>query len=147
MKTFIQDNFMLQNETARELYHTYAKEMPIFDFHCHLPPKEIAENSKYRSLTEVWLGGDHYKWRAMRSEGIEEERITGGAKDWEKFKAWASTIQHAVGNPLYHWTHLELRKPFGIDDLLLDGTTAAQAWDRTGELLAKPEFSARGIMQ
>ncbi len=146
MKTFIQDNFLLQNETARELYHTYAKEMPIFDFHCHLPPKEIAEDSKYRSLTEVWLGGDHYKWRAMRSEGIEEERITGGAKAWEKFKAWASPIQHAVGNPLYHWTHLELLRYFGIDELLTP-ETAPQIYEEANRQLQQEDFRVRPLLK
>ncbi len=146
MKTFIDDNFMLQNETARELYHSYAKEMPIFDFHCHLSPKEIAENSHYRSLTEVWLGGDHYKWRAMRSDGVEERRVTGDADDWEKFAAWASTIQHAVGNPLYHWTHLELLRYFGIDELLTP-ETAPQIYKEANTQLQQNNFRVRPLLK
>ena len=146
MKTFITDDFMLQNETARELYHSYAKQMPIFDFHCHLPPQEIAANSGYRSLTEVWLGGDHYKWRAMRSDGFEERVITGDADDWEKFKAWAATIQHAVGNPLYHWTHLELLRYFGIDEVLTP-ESAPQIYEQANSMLQQEDFRVRPLLQ
>ena len=146
MKTFITDNFMLQNESARELYHSYAAQMPIFDFHCHLPAKEIAENSSYRSLTEVWLGGDHYKWRAMRSDGFEERLVTGNADDWEKFQAWATTIQHAVGNPLYHWTHLELLRYFGIDEVLTP-ESAPQIYEQANSMLQQEDFRVRPLLQ
>ncbi|MFW5711110.1 MAG: glucuronate isomerase [Spirochaetota bacterium] len=146
MKTFITDDFMLQNDTAGELYHSYAKQMPIFDFHCHLPPQEIAENSGYRSLTEVWLGGDHYKWRAMRSDGFEERLITGSADDWEKFKAWAATVQHAVGNPLYHWTHLELLRYFGIDEVLTPDS-ARRVYDQANSMLQQEDFRVRPLLK
>jgi len=145
MKTFITDDFMLQNDTARELYHSYAKEMPIFDFHCHLPPKEIAENSRYSSITDVWLGGDHYKWRAMRSDGVDERAVTGDGDDWEKFKAWAATLQHAVGNPLYHWSHLELLRYFGIDEVLTP-ESAPRIYEEANRQLQQDEFRVRPLL-
>ncbi len=145
MKTFITDDFMLQNDTARELYHSYAKEMPIFDFHCHLPPKEIAENSRYSSITDVWLGGDHYKWRAMRSDGVDERAVTGDGDDWEKFKAWAATIQHAVGNPLYHWSHMELLRYFGIDEVLTP-ESAPRIYEEANRQLQQDEFRVRPLL-
>lgn len=146
MKTFINDNFLLQNKTARELYHEYAEKMPIIDFHNHLPPEEIAENTAYRSITEVWLGGDHYKWRAMRSDGIEEKYVTGNGSDWEKFQAWARTIQHAIGNPLYHWTHLELLRYFKIDTLL-DPGTAESIYHETNQYLTEENFKVRPLLE
>lgn len=115
---FINKNFMLQNEKAKELYHSYAKDMPIYDYHCHLDPKQIAVNHQFKDVTELWLSGDHYKWRAMRANGIPEEKITGSASSKEKFKAWAETVEACVGNPLYHWTHLELKRYFDIDEQL-----------------------------
>lgn len=118
MEPFIHDDFMLQNPAARRLYHNYAKQMPIYDYHCHLPPKNIAENRRYQNITELWLEGDHYKWRAMRANGVPEEYITGQASDKEKFKAWAETVPNTLGNPLYHWTHLELKRYFGVNELL-----------------------------
>lgn len=118
MKRFMDEDFLLNNQTAKVLYEKYAKDMPIIDFHCHLNPKEIYENKKFRNITEVWLGGDHYKWRLMRANGIEEKYITGSADDYEKFLAWAKTIPMAIGNPIYHWTHLELKRYFGIDEIL-----------------------------
>jgi glucuronate isomerase len=145
--SFITEDFMLQSEPAKRLYHEYAKQMPVYDYHCHLPPAEIAADTRFDNISRVWLAGDHYKWRAMRANGVPERLVTGDASDREKFEAWARTVPATLGNPLYHWTHLELKKPFGIGDLLLDGSTAAQVWDRTGELLATPEFSARGIME
>lgn len=145
MKTFITDNFMLQNDTARELYHSYAKEMPIFDFHCHLPPKEIAENSRYSSITDVWLRGDHYKWRAMRSDGVDERAVTGDGDDWEKFKAWAATLQHAVGNPLYHWSHLELLRYFGIDEVLTP-ESAPRIYEEANRQLQQDQFRVRPLL-
>ncbi|HLS54287.1 MAG TPA: glucuronate isomerase, partial [Tissierellaceae bacterium] len=118
MKKFMDENFLLGNETAEKLYHEYAKDMPIFDYHCHLSPKEIAEDKSYRNITEIWLGGDHYKWRAMRSNGIDEKYITGDASDYEKFKAWAGTLPYCLGNPLYHWSHMELQRYFNIDTII-----------------------------
>lgn len=146
MKTFINDNFMLGNEIAVKLYHEYAKEMPIYDYHCHLNPREIAENKKYRNITELWLGGDHYKWRAMRSNGIEEKYITGDASDKEKFIKWAETMPCCIGNPIYHWAHLELKRYFGIDKLL-SPKTAEEIWNTCNELLQKDEFTARGLIK
>lgn len=140
------DNFLLDNGTAVELYHEYAKSMPIVDYHCHLNPKEIAENKKYRNITEIWLGGDHYKWRAMRSNGIEERYITGDADDKEKFFKWAETMPYCLGNPLYHWTHLELRRYFGINKLL-SLETAEEIWNKCNDMLQHDEFSARGLIK
>ena len=143
--TFIHDDFLLDTEQAKALYHDYAKDMPIIDYHCHLPPDQIGENKQFKNLSEVWLAGDHYKWRAMRSNGVSEKYCTGDASDWEKFQAWAETVPNTLRNPLYHWTHLELKKPFGITDKLLSGENAREVWDQCNELLATPEFSAKGI--
>ena len=118
MKPFIHPDFMLANDYARELYHGSAESLPILDYHCHLDPKMIAENHQFRNLAEIWLGGDHYKWRAMRGNGIAEEYITGSKADYEKFEAWAATVPYTMRNPLYHWTHLELSRIFGIDTIL-----------------------------
>ena len=121
MKEFLNDDFLLDSETARILYHQYAKKMPIYDYHCHLPIKEIYEDRKFDSITDLWLVeghfGDHYKWRAMRNNGVSEEFITGNASKKDKFLKWADTIPYVVGNPLYHWTHLELRRYFGINEI------------------------------
>lgn len=144
--TFIHDDFLLDTEQAKALYHDYAKDMPIIDYHCHLPPDQIGENKQFRNLSEVWLAGDHYKWRAMRSNGVSEKYCTGDASDWEKFQAWAETVPNTLRNPLYHWTHLELKKPFGITDQLLSGENARAVWDQCNELLATPEFSAKGLI-
>ena len=146
MKAFMDENFLLNNETAVKLYHDYAKDMPIFDYHCHLNPKEVAENKKYRNITEIWLGGDHYKWRAMRSNGVEEKYITGDASDKEKFMKWAETMTQCIGNPLYHWTHLELKRYFGIDKLL-SPETAEEIWEKCNEMLQKDEFTARELIK
>jgi glucuronate isomerase len=146
MKPFMDDNFLLTNITAEKLYHEYAKEMPIFDYHCHLSPKEIAENKEYKNITEVWLGGDHYKWRAMRANGVEEKYITGDADDKEKFMKWAETMPQCIGNPLYHWTHLELKRYFGIEKLF-SPETAEEIWVQCNELLQKEEFRARGLIE
>lgn len=142
---FMDDDFLLTTPAARRLFHEHAARMPIFDFHCHLNPKDIAEDKRYRSITEVWLGGDHYKWRAMRSNGVPERFITGDASDWEKFERWADTIQHAMRNPLYHWTHLELKNIFGITDAL-SPQTAKRIYDKCNAIIVEPWFSARGIM-
>jgi glucuronate isomerase len=146
MKKFMDENFLLHNETAVRLYHEHAEKMPVIDYHCHLDPREIAENKKYRNITELWLGGDHYKWRAMRMNGVDERYITGDADDREKFFKWAETIQYCIGNPLYHWTHLELKRYFGIDQIL-SPETAGDIWDRCNELLAQDGFSARELIR
>lgn len=147
MEIFITENFLLFNKTAIELYHTYAKDQPIIDYHCHLSPKEIAENKKFENLTQGWLYGDHYKWRAMRASGVDEKFITGNSSDWEKFLAWAETVPKTLRNPLYHWTHMELKRPFGISDKLLNKDTAKEIWETCKAKLAQDEFSVRGIMQ
>ncbi len=134
MKTFITDDFLLHSDVARELYHDHAKLQPIYDFHSHLPPRQIAENHTFADLTEIWLAGDHYKWRAMRWNGVPEKFCTGDATPWEKFLAFARTVPHTVRNPLYHWTHLELERYFGIRELL-DETTAKSIWERANEQL------------
>ena len=123
MKKFLDDNFLLQNKTAQQLYHDFAKEMPIIDYHCHLPPDQIANDHKFDNLTQVWLYGDHYKWRAMRTNGINESFCTGNQPDAEKFRKWAETVPYTLRNPLYHWTHLELQRYFNIHELL-DGNSA-----------------------
>lgn len=146
MRKFMDEDFLLQNDTAYRLYHEHAKDMPIIDYHCHLNPREIAENRKYRSITEVWLGGDHYKWRAMRINGVDEKYITGHADDREKFMKWAETVPYCIGNPLYHWTHLELKRYFGID-ALLSPDTAEKIWDRCNEMLRDDSFSARELIR
>jgi glucuronate isomerase len=146
MNQFITDDFLLSNKTAVTLYHQFAEHQPIIDYHCHLSPKEIAEDKQWENLTQVWLYGDHYKWRAMRTNGIDERFITGTASDKEKFDAWAATVPKTLRNPLYHWTHMELKRPFGITDRLLSPTTADDVWSRANALLQKKEFSPRGIM-
>jgi glucuronate isomerase len=120
---FIHDDFLLSTKTARKLYHKFAEEEPIFDYHCHISPRDIANNRQFKDLFEVWLEGDHYKWRAMRSNGVAEKFVTGGTSPHEKFLAWAKTVPHTLRNPLYHWTHLELKRYFGINELL-DETSA-----------------------
>lgn len=146
-KPFVDDNFLLQNKQAQELYHNYAKDQPIIDYHCHLSPKEIAEDINFRNLTHIWLDGDHYKWRAMRTTGVNEKYITGDASDKEKFLAWSKTVPKTLKNPLYHWTHMELKNPFGITDRLLNGDTAEDIWNEANEMLKTPEFSARGLLR
>ncbi|WP_227628549.1 glucuronate isomerase [Klebsiella pneumoniae] len=141
------EDFLLDTEFARRLYHDYAKDQPIFDYHCHLPPQQVAENYRFKNLYDIWLKGDHYKWRAMRTNGVPERLCTGDASDREKFDAWAATVPHTIGNPLYHWTHLELRRPFGITGKLLSPSTADEIWDQCNDLLAQDAFSARGIMK
>jgi len=135
VQTFITDDFLLQTDTARELYHRYAVPEPIYDYHCHLPPDQIAANKTFRNLTEIWLAGDHYKWRAMRANGVAESYCTGDASDWEKYLAWARTVPQTLRNPLYHWTHLELLRYFGVTDLL-DETTAPAIWETANAKLA-----------
>jgi glucuronate isomerase len=144
---FIDENFLLKTKTAQKLFHDYAKSEPIYDFHCHLNPQEIYENKNFSDITEVWLGGDHYKWRAMRSCGFKEEDITGKKIDsYAKFEKWAETIQYAIGNPLYHWTHLELQRFFGITEPLTK-ESARRIYDKVNELLAKPEYRVRELIK
>lgn len=147
MKPFMDENFLLQTRTAERLYHEHAAAMPIFDYHCHLSPKMIAEDHRFSDMAEAWLAGDHYKWRAMRTNGVEERYVTGDAPGREKFQKWAETVPYTIGNPLYHWTHLELKHPFGIDNLLLDGKSAEEIWNRTKEQLRSPEFSVQGVLK
>jgi len=145
MKPFLDDNFLLQTESAVRLYHEYAKEMPIFDYHSHLPPSEIAENKQYNNLSRIWLNGDHYKWRAMRTNAVPESLITGEATDIEKFDAWAETVPHTIGNPLYHWTHLELQRYFGIIELL-SPSTSHYIYSKTMDLLQADAFSVKSLL-
>ncbi|MCL9634334.1 glucuronate isomerase [Priestia aryabhattai] len=145
MKNFMDDHFLLTNETAAHLYNTYAKDMPIIDYHCHLNPQEVYENKQFKTLTNVWLDGDHYKWRLMRANGIEEEKITGSASDYEKFLAWAKTVPMTIGNPLYHWTHLELKRFFDIDEILNE-QTAPFIWEKANEKLRSGKFGARDLI-
>jgi len=139
-------DFLLDTETARQLYHDYAAKMPIIDYHCHINPREIAEDKRFESIAEVWLGGDHYKWRLMRSAGVEEKYITGDAPAREKFQKWAETLALAIGNPLYHWSHLELQRYFGYNGLL-NGDTAEEVWNLCNAKLAEEGMSARGIIK
>lgn len=145
MKKFMDEDFLLTTETAKNLYHNYAEKLPIIDYHCHLSPQEIYEDVRYENITQVWLGGDHYKWRQMRSNGVEEKYITGDASDREKFQKWAETLEKAIGNPLYHWSHLELKKYFGYEGHLC-GDTAQEVWDLTSEKLKQDNMSARGLI-
>lgn len=142
------ENFLLQTETAQKLYHEHAAKMPIIDYHCHLIPKMVADDHKFKSITEIWLGGDHYKWRAMRSNGVDERFCTGtDTTDWEKFEKWAETVPYTFRNPLYHWTHLELKTAFGIDKLL-NPTTAREIFDECNDKLQNdPNMTARGLMR
>ncbi|MBU3568834.1 glucuronate isomerase [Priestia aryabhattai] len=146
MKAFMDKDFLLQTGTAKRLFHDYAAKMPIFDYHCHLDPQEIYENRTYKDLTELWLEGDHYKWRAMRANGIDEYYITGNADTYEKFEKWAETVERLIGNPLYHWTHMELRQYFNVDTILKK-STAKEIWDTCNERLSNPNFSARGLIE
>ncbi|GAA0181375.1 glucuronate isomerase [Clostridium sediminicola] len=146
MNKFMNENFLLNSNKAIELFKKYAEDMPIFDYHCHLDPKDIWEDKKFSNITEAWLYGDHYKWRAMRSNGITEDYITGNRTDFEKFEAWAKTMPYLIGNPLYSWTHLELQRYFNIQDILCEENAKA-IWEKANEVLAKEDFSARGIIK
>ena len=128
MKAFMDRDFLLETPTAQRLFHDYAEVTPVLDYHCHINPREIAEDRKFENITQVWLGGDHYKWRQMRSNGVDEKYITGDATDREKFQKWAETLEKAIGNPLYHWSHLELQRYFGYHGAL-NGRTAQEVWD------------------
>ena len=146
MKKFMDKDFLLHTETAKELYHNHAAKMPIFDYHCHINPKQIADDVRFENITQIWLYGDHYKWRGMRTNGIDEKYCTGDATDWEKFEKWAETVPYTLRNPLFHWTHLELKKFFGIDKVL-NPETAKEIWDECNAKLQTPEYSVRGIIK
>ncbi|MEO6611925.1 MAG: glucuronate isomerase [Chitinophagaceae bacterium] len=146
MKKFLDEKFLLSNETAQRLYHEYAKDMPIIDYHNHLPPNEVAEDKSFENITRVWLNGDHYKWRAMRINGVEEEYITGDKPDWEKFRAWAATVPYTLRNPLYHWTHLELRRYFDIPDIL-NADSAKKIYEETTAKLQGSDFTVRKLLE
>ena len=146
MKAFMDSEFLLSTETAQELFHTYAEKTPILDYHCHINPQEIAEDRQFENITQVWLGGDHYKWRQMRSNGVDEYYITGGASDREKFQKWAETLDKAIGNPLFHWSHLELQRYFGYHGVL-GADTAEEVWNLCNEKLKQPEMSVRNLIR
>ena len=145
MKAFMDENFLLTTETAQKLYHEHAAKMPIVDYHCHISPKEVYEDRHFDNITQVWLGGDHYKWRVMRSNGVDEYYITGGAPDREKFQKFAESLPRAIGNPMYHWCHLELKTYFGYDGVL-NGDTAEEVWDLCNAKLAEPDMGVRGLI-
>lgn len=145
MKKFLDENFLLQNKTAQTLYHEFAKSMPIIDYHNHLPPDQIAKDINFANLTQIWLYGDHYKWRAMRTNGIDEKYCTGTAGDFEKFQQWAATVPYTLRNPLYHWTHLELQRYFNIDKIL-NADTAKEIYDEATALLQTKAYSVRGLL-
>jgi glucuronate isomerase len=146
MKKFLDPDFLLDTETAKRLYHDFAAALPIIDYHCHLPPDRIAENHRFENLTEIWLRGDHYKWRAMRINGIEESFITGEKSDWEKFLKWAETVPYTLRNPLYHWTHLELQRYFGIEKIL-NADSAREIYEICNQKLQSPEFRVQGLLK
>ena len=145
MTGFLTEDFLLSNDAARRLYHQFAAPQPILDYHCHLSPRDISENRQFANLFEIWLEGDHYKWRAMRANGVAEKDITGSATPYEKFLAWARTVPYTLRNPLYHWTHLELQRYFGIAELL-DETSAASIWERANAALSGG-LTAHAILQ
>ncbi|MDO5338216.1 MAG: glucuronate isomerase [Eubacteriales bacterium] len=146
MKPFMNQDFLLSTEVSKKLYHEYAEKMPILDYHCHINPREIAEDRKFDNITQVWLGGDHYKWRQMRSNGVDEYYITGGASDREKFQKWAETLEMAIGNPLYHWSHLELQRYFGYTGYL-NGETAQEVWELCNAKLHEDSMSVRNLIR
>ena len=146
MKAFMDQDFILNTKTAKKLYHDYAEKTPILDYHCHLDPREIAEDRQFKNITELWLGGDHYKWRIMRSNGVDEKYITGDASDEEKFQAFAEALPRAIGNPMYHWCHLELQRYFGIKETL-SGKNWRKVYDICNEKLQRPEMSAKNLIR
>jgi glucuronate isomerase len=147
MKPFLDESFLLETKTAERLYHEDAKDQPIIDYHCHLPPDQVADNHKFGTLTQIWLNGDHYKWRAMRSNGVAERYCTGDASDWEKFEMWAKTVPYTLRNPLYHWTHMELANPFGVKGKLLNPSTAREIYDHCNSKLAQDDFTTQGLLK
>jgi len=146
MKPFLDENFLLKTKTAQRLYHEYAQSMPLIDYHCHLSPQQIAENVQFKNITDAWLSGDHYKWRAMRTNGVDESYCTGNKSDEDKFKKWAETVPYTMRNPLYHWTHLELQRYFGINEIL-NPTTAKGIYYATSAMLQDPSYSTQGLIQ
>ncbi|GAA4416014.1 glucuronate isomerase [Nibrella viscosa] len=146
MKKFLNEDFLLQTETARVLYHEFAKAMPIIDYHCHLPPDQIADDKQFDNLTQVWLYGDHYKWRAMRTNGVDESYCTGNQSDYARFEKWAQTVPYTVRNPLYHWTHLELQRYFGVTNIL-NGNSARRIYDECSEKLQTSDYSVRNLLR
>ena len=146
MKKFLDENFLLKTNTAQRLYHEYAKDMPIVDYHCHLPPGQIADNTQFKNISQVWLYGDHYKWRAMRIQGIPESYCTGNKSDWEKFQKWAETVPYTLRNPLYHWTHLELQRYFDVQDVL-NPDTAKKIYDDCTAKLQMPGYTVRNLLR
>ena len=146
MKKFMDEDFLLTSDAAKKLYHDYAENMPIVDYHCHINPQEICEDRKFENITQVWLGGDHYKWRQMRSNGVDEKYITGDATDREKFQKWAETLEKLIGNPLYHWSHLELKRYFGYEGYL-NGETAEEVWNLCNKKLAQDDMTVRNIIK
>ena len=146
MKAFMDKDFLLSSDMAKELYHDFAEHMPILDYHCHINPQEIYEDRRFDNITQVWLGGDHYKWRQMRSNGIDEKYVTGDSTDWEKFKAWAETMPKLIGNPLYHWSHLELRKYFGYQGFL-NSDTAEEVWNLCNAKLQEDSMTVRSLIK
>ena len=146
MKEFMDKDFLLSNDVAKKLYHDYAESMPIYDYHCHLSPRMIYENYQFSNIGELMLGGDHYKWRVMLSNGVDEKYIRGDASWFEKWKAFAGCLKYCIGNPMYHWTHLELRRVFGITDILNENT-AEDIWNRANAMLATEEFRCRGLIE
>jgi len=146
MKKFLDKDFILETDTAKKLYHEFAADLPIIDYHCHISPQEIAEDKQFENMTQIWLNGDHYKWRALRANGITENKITGDASDWEKFENWSATVPYTLRNPLYHWTHLELKKPFGIDKVL-SPSTAKEVWNECNEKLNTPAYSCKSLIR
>lgn len=145
MKPFLDENFLLDTKTAQQLYHDYARDLPVIDYHSHLPPAEIADDKNFDNLTQAWLNGDHYKWRAMRTNGVDERYCTGNEPDLEKFRQWAATVPYTVRNPLYHWTHLELQRYFG-ESSILSPATAQTVYDRCSGMLRAPEYSVRNLL-
>ena len=146
-KEFIHEDFLLDTKTASKLYHTYAEQLPIIDYHCHISPKEVAQNRQFENMTQIWLAGDHYKWRAMRTCGVDERFITGNVSDWEKFEMWARTVPKTIRNPLFHWTHLELNRPFGISNMMLNEKTAKRIWEKCNVKLATSDFRTQGMIK
>src|ERR1700704_2316254 len=146
MKNFLDENFLLGTKAAQQLYHEYAKDMPIIDYHCHLPPQQIADDKQFENLTQIWLYGDHYKWRAMRINGVDESYITGNKSDWEKFQKWAETVPYTLRNPLYHWSHLELQRYFSIHEVL-NPDSAKKIYDFSASALQTPEYTTRNLIR
>ena len=144
VKQFMDENFLLHSKAAQELYHDYAKDMPIIDYHNHLPPDQIANDINFENITQAWLYGDHYKWRAMRTNGVDEKYCTGDAGDWEKFQQWSATVPYTLRNPLYHWTHLELQRYFDVHDML-NADTAKKIYDECSAKLQSKEYQCKGF--